>query len=350
MKRFSLGKLSLLLMVVLVGSLAAYGRNPYEARKKLDELSIPFTVEAFVNLAAIGDSTAIALFLDAGMDIDSADAKYGMTALMHATIAGRSDIVKSLLDKGADINAKDKDGRTALILASGCGFSSSMPEEIEKRLYVIEKRRALDTHPTTVKTKRNVPSDDNPFEEGAAEKDGIITVVTRLDSHPDIVKTLLERGADANIQDNDGKTAIMSAAWHGHTEIVKRLLDMGANPNVKDRHSRASWNLSIISSGHVLHPGNGWTALMYAMLSSCPEVVRALLDAGADPNAKDQHGVSVLMIAAFHQGRTEVVQALLDAGADTNVKDEHGDTALDYATDSKHKDVVELLKKHSSKQ
>ncbi len=71
------------------------------------------------------------------------------------------------------------------------------------------------------------------------------------------------------------------------------------------------------------------TALMLAAeMNENPDVVHALLDAGADLEARDESGGTALMRAAARNENPEIIEALLDAGADLEARDEHGRTAL----------------------
>ena len=143
------------------------------------------------------------------------------------------------------------------------------------------------------------------------------------------VEALLAEGADVNVKDGIGFTALFGAARSGHIETVKLLLAKGADPNVK-------------------LPTSGTTALMYAALNGHNDIVVALLDKGADVNAKNKRGITSLMYAAYG-GRSQVVQTLLAKRAEINVKDNEGLTALEYAETTRHDEVGRILKKAGAK-
>ncbi len=109
----------------------------------------------------------------------------------------------------------------------------------------------------------------------------------------------------------------------GRTDAVKLFLDAGMNPNVKDN--------------------GGQTALMSASWFGQTETVQALLAKGAEVNAKDSTGRTALMFAAQY-GHTETVQALLAKGAAVNTKAAVGNTALKLAASNKYPDIIKLLK------
>ena len=97
--------------------------------------------------------------------------------------------------------------------------------------------------------------------------------------YTEIVRLLLQRGADINAQDEFGRSALMIAADAGYLETVKLLLDWEANVHLKDTR--------------------GNTALMRAAWKGHLEIVKALMDRGADVNGTDEkHGYTALLLAA----------------------------------------------------
>ena len=115
---------------------------------------------------------------------------------------------------------------------------------------------------------------------------------------------------------------LLDAASHGHTEVVKRLLDRGADINAKYDY--------------------GQTALFRAADNGHIEVVKLLLDRGAHIYAPYDDGWMLLLCAAY-RGRTELVKLLLDRGADINAEDAVGTTPLDHAASP---EVSAIIKAH----
>ena len=140
----------------------------------------------------------------------------------------------------------------------------------------------------------------------------------------EVVRMLLEAGADMNAENQDRSTALMFAAHNGHLEVVQVLLEAGADKNAAKQ--------------------DGATALMLAAEDGHLEVVQLLLEAGADKNAATQDGTTALMLAA-RDGHFEVVRMLLEAGAETNAATQDGETALMAAARDGHLEVVQVLLK-----
>lgn len=148
------------------------------------------------------------------------------------------------------------------------------------------------------------------------------------DGYLEVIKFLIQSGADLNAKNNKGATALDYASWH-YLDAVELLLQAGADPNSKD------------------NVGN--TALFTAVYKGHADIVKLLLQAGADVNVENNLGVTPLISAANH-GHRELVSLFLQAGADFNAVNNVGDTALSSASKKGHLDVVKLLKEHIQKQ
>jgi ankyrin repeat protein len=155
-----------------------------------------------------------------------------------------------------------------------------------------------------------------------SDKDVLLLNAARSGNFNQIL-AILTQGANVDATDRDGTTALMFAAQQGYTEIVRVLIEAGANLNLPRKRY-------------------GLTALMLAASEARADVLQTLVAAGADVNAKNDDGSTALMIAA-HKGHLMVVQILLGAGADVNLQDKDEDSALKLAAQEGHSSVVKAL-------
>lgn len=172
-----------------------------------------------------------------------------------------------------------------------------------------------------------------------AVRNGNVNLVRRLIPHVNL-----------DVQDRNGFTALMYAVRSNNAEITRLLLVNGANPNIEN-----------INGNTAIFLTNNYT-ICFLLLRYRAEVnirnrdydtpltsgfitynkVDLLLRYGADPNERNGFGVPILILAT-QDDNLAVVELLLQAGADPNLEDEDGMTALDYANEENNMTMVNLI-------
>jgi ankyrin repeat protein len=183
-----------------------------------------------------------------------------------------------------------------------------------------------------------------------------------LDDSAALAARLLAAGADPNVADLAGQTALFLAAEANNVDVATVLLQFGANPNI-------STDAVSSEEGRGMGDQSGSTPLMRAYnwytLTLDPTMVQLLLDHGADPNYGNNtdydsecdtttqgkctfEGQTVLTRAA-EDGDYTVVRVLLDHGADPHVSRSDGALPADIARTNGHAKVADLIESYLSK-
>uniref|UniRef100_A0A6Q2YM74 Euchromatic histone-lysine N-methyltransferase 2 n=1 Tax=Esox lucius TaxID=8010 RepID=A0A6Q2YM74_ESOLU len=127
----------------------------------------------------------------------------------------------------------------------------------------------------------------------------------------EIVTLLLETGqVDINAQDSGGWTPIIWAAEHKHIQVIRALLNRGADVTLKDKEMNV--------------------CLHWASFAGCAEIAEMVLNAGCPLSSVNMHGDTPLHIAA-REGFFECVTLFLSRGADIDIMNREGDTPLSLA-------------------
>lgn len=317
---------------------------------------------ALMHAASLGRSDLVELLLEAGADLGKAD-NSGNTALFFFPSQDDSGVVERLIQRGAQVNHRNKARWTPLVGAALLGHSGIMCVLIDNGAQVEEVPEAL----IQAALKSRLKAAEALLAAGAAPnptlRDGrsLLHHVAEKGLLP-ILRLLLDQGVEGDSPAGEesccpAQTPLMAAALKGRSEVIEELLRRGAKP---DRWNRKGWTPLHLAAreGHVDSvvrlleggapvdaPGreeSRATPLLLAVTGGLPEVAKALLDNGADPNSRNRHHVTPLMAAAY-RGHPEVIRLLLSRKADLEAVNRDGNTALLMAVFRQHPEAVKLL-------
>ena len=215
-----------------------------EALKKQANAKDYFSMENFLNVVTsrIATKGQVMAFIDRGADINQKD-RDGFTPLMKA---GNVEILNLLIRHGADLHAKNKFGQTALDIARK-NAQDLNPEfarfhgHFVKVLKEAEARQQPKANDNQASAK---PADEKPV------KGLLLEAVNRFD--PTLVKSVIARGADLNESNEYGYTPLIRAVGNGYVEIARILIENGANLELKDALGRTALEMAKIQRNPAL--------------------------------------------------------------------------------------------------
>jgi uncharacterized protein len=271
-------------------------------------------------------------------------------ALVDAARAADWEQVQSQLEAGADVNATQGDGSTALHWASywDAVEIADLLIEAGAEVNVANDLGATPLWPASLNgsaamVQRLLEAEANP---NLALLSGETPLMTGSRSgNPEVVSLLLEAGADPNVTATRGQTALMWAVAQQQAPVVKVLIENGADIHARSDVWKQLWQTD---SGEVVHPTlhtwidhGGNTPLLFATIVGDLETAKLLVEAGAEVNDVAAGGYTAIVYAA-HSGNTDLLRFLLENGADPDV-DTAGYTALHAAMLRGYQDAAEVL-------
>jgi len=252
-----------------------------------------------LHLAAINGRLGTAKILVAqGAEVDAGDNE-NTTPLHVACQNGRLDVVKFLDAMGADVFVQDDNGMSALHWAA-------YNNRLDVAAYLIDEK-GFDVN---VLKAGERGSHSTPMHGAAAY------------GHPEMVKYLIDKGADVNIANDFGYTPILGAASGGNVEGIQYLIDAGADINTK--------------------LPNGESLIHMAARGGNVEVLKMLVDNGVDINQKTDFG-RIPLINAIYSEQLEAIKYLVEHGANLNNRNNNGATVMHAAMYRDSIEVVEYL-------
>jgi ankyrin repeat protein len=348
----------------IVGALLQAGVDPNAASKEGET--------ALMTAARAGGVDAVRQLLAKGANANARESWREQTALMWAAAENHPDVVKALLDAGAEINVKSKTlpGQPRLPRQQGVAAQnahSNFPRGGFSALLFAARQGAMAAARVLV---------DGGADLNLADPDGISPMsMAIINGHYDVANLLLERGANPNGADRSGRTPLYFAT-DMHTlewlfsrpvprpsgdldsvDMVKRLIAKGANVNAQLTgrtfilHHNATGNRTL---------SEGSTPLMKAATTSDVELIKVLLDAGADPKLNTKNGTTPLMAAAglnwtdisslgSEADSLQAIEIFLARGVDVNAANDLGETAAHAAAQRGADRVMQYLFDHGAK-
>jgi ankyrin repeat protein len=316
----------------------------------IPSLVLASSVDELFEAAKAGNSSQIRRILSAGVDVNSRN-NDKVTPLQVAVNWNQLDAVKALLSHGANPNYVGGNLHPALHVATG------RDTEIVK---VLLKAGA----------NVNLPGGYGytPLQLAAGNRDETFRTLLKnggyhgpVPKRIETVKLLIEAGADLNSLDSGGTTPLSEAMSRNNLDIAEILLKAGANIHQRLRfdRDRMQWGDTVLMQTISYSPKSGTGYVVY----KDTKPIELLLRFGANPNDRnedmyrddleahggwDWRGYSALTYSA-KRGMFNVVKLLLEHGADVNLPRTDGKTALQLARENSHPQTAELIKNYVKK-
>lgn len=226
--------------------------------------------------AKYGDIQTVKELIKNGLNVNDSDDEYHASALYWGAVKGHREIVEFLLERGAAVDQRNRDGDTALQVASAIGHKDIVEVLLSKGAAINEKRK------------------DGPT--------ALYVAVGR--NRKDVVELLLASGAEMDTRNRDGVTPLYHAAGKSLTELVTLLLAKGADPNAPNNQ--------------------GDTPLHVAAAYGNKRVVELLLSAGAKPSLKNSDGKTPAQLAVQQDHSDVAILFESRSGFTTYANETHG--------------------------
>jgi len=282
--------------------------------------------------AGAGNTKLVEVLIKKGADVFALDSKMGVSVLHKAVYSGNAETVKQLLKNGALISLQSpSNGNTPI--------HDALYFKIGKDLSVIKALLEAGAN-LSIKNRAGL----TPIESAKLLKDedaqklfevelrhrfsdaGQTLMAAVRKNNLEAVKALLQKQPNTPLEERDeqGFTPLIWAAREGFVDIVKLLLDKGANPNTLDQWMGANAG----------HKAGFWGRA---------EVMKVLTTHGLDLNAQGGYNGYTALHDAVAQNHVDTVKVLIQAGARTDIRGHDGKTPLDIAKQGGKTELIRIF-------
>jgi ankyrin repeat protein len=298
---------------------------------------------------------------DAAENIDRAEDKLGIFPLMWAADRGNIEAVKILIANNAKIDALDKNGDTALITVSRKNDIKIATLLIEAGAN-IEVKNKVNGNTALLMAGLNRHKDmmifliENEANYNTINKFGTSSIMFAIDNgHVDVVQLMIDKGADINHRSKYGKNPLLLAC--NNENMLNLLIENGADLEAKNadgytvfiecitnfKHSAIKL---LLSKGVDINPKNngGHAALRLAIIKGRTKTMSLLLNRSCGAGILDPLYGGKHLLSAVKTGNVQVVKTLIDAGADIHMKTDQGESMYDVAVSRGHPAVASFLR------
>ncbi|KAM7355053.1 zinc-RING finger and ankyrin repeat domain-containing protein rolling pebbles isoform 2-T2 [Cochliomyia hominivorax] len=361
-------------------------RNVYSPNLKVSRLILLAGASPHYRTEFMGDATIlciaahegivpmVSLLLEFGADVGLTNSQ-GCTPLILAAMRGHCDVVRLLVAAGSSLGQCDTTQRCALVQAARMG-----------RLNVVKYLLACDWTPRPNSNDVTLQAALHQALIAAASQDHITILEDLLDMEDidineveptsgdlaltaaarngciNTVEILLTRGANIDLHNKHGFTALGISVKEGHWAVAEKLLQSGADLDEPVSSARKTCLMIAAEEGHLeimellIERGatletqdlEGFTALSWACLRGRQTAAKILIDKGCNKNHADNNGRTALDLAAY-QGSASLVQYLLEQGANIEHVDVNGMRPLDRAIACRNIQVVQVFLRKGAK-